>query len=97
MIVTKSAREELKRMLETREMPPGKFFRLATPPTWTLEGDFGIVMDEDRLGDSLIEYQGQVVLLVDPELGKQLMNATFDFTMSPQGPRFKLDVRPIMG
>ena len=58
MIVTKSAREELKRM---------------------------------------IEYQGQVVLLVDPELGKQLMNATFDFTMSPQGPRFKLDVRPIMG
>ena len=57
----------------------------------------GIVMDEDRLGDSLIEYQGRVVLLVDPELGKQLMNATFDFAMSPQGPRFKLDVRPILG
>ncbi len=93
MIVTKTAKDELKRMVEARVMPEGKFFRLATPPTWTLEGDFGIVLDEERSGDNTVEHNGQIVLLIDPDLARQLINATFDFTLSPQGPRFKLDVK----
>jgi len=92
MIVTPSAKDELKRMAEARAMPQGKYFRLATPPTWTLEGDFGIVLDEDRVGDMQVDHEGAVVLLVDPDLARQLMNATFDFVASPQGMRFKLDV-----
>jgi len=93
VIVTKTAKDELKRMVEARVMPEGKHFRLATPPIWTLEGDFGIVLDEERSGDNTVEHGGQVVLLIDPDLARQLINATFDFTMSPQGPRFKLDVK----
>lgn len=93
MMVTRRAKEELKRMLETRPMAPGKYFRLATPPVWTLEGDFGIVIDDDRAGDLQVEYEGVVVLLVDPDLAAQLRNATFDFVDSPQGMRFKLDIR----
>lgn len=95
MIVTKTAKEELKRMLEAREMPTGKYFRLATPPVWTLEGDFGIVLDEDRAGDLQVEHEGTVVLLVDPDLARQLMDGTFDFVSSPQGMGFKLDVRQV--
>lgn len=92
MIVTKTAKEELKRMLETREMAEGKFFRLATPPVWTLEGDFGIVIDEERSGDNQVKLDDTVVLLIDPDLASQLKNATFDFAVTPQGAGFKLDV-----
>lgn len=95
MVVTKTAKEELKRMLEARVMPEGKHFRLATPPVWTLEGDFGIVIDEDRAGDLEVEHEGQIVLLVDPDLAKQLLEATFDFVSTPQGMGFKLDVRQV--
>ena len=36
--VTDSAKRELKRVLETRSLTPGKALRLAVPPVWTGEG-----------------------------------------------------------
>lgn len=76
-------------MLEGRTMAEGKFFRLATPPVWTQDGDFGIVIDDQRQGDTRVEHSGAVVLLIDPELAQQLGNATFDFKEA----RFALEVR----
>ena len=90
--VTDAAKEELKRILETRSLDPGKYLRLATPPVWEGEGDFGVVIDEERFADHAVEFQGLKVLLMDPTLAEQLPNAVFDFKDSPQGARFTLDV-----
>ena len=90
--VTDSAKAELKRILETRSLDPDKFLRLATPPIWEGEGDFGVVIDTERFGDHAVEHDGLTVLLIDPGMGEQLPNAVFDFKELPQGPRFTLDV-----
>ena len=92
MTVTNRAREELKRIVETKGLDPGKFLRLATPPVWEGEGDFGIVIDEERHADQVVDFQGSVVLLLDPSLEEQLPKAVLDFKESPGGSRFTLDV-----
>ena len=92
MTVTENAKEELRRILETTSLGAGKHLRLATPPAWEGEGDFGIVIDEGRDGDSEVDFEGLTVLLIDPELQERLPNAVFDFKESPHGPRFTLDV-----
>ena len=90
--VTDSAKEELKRILETRSLDPGKHLRLTTPPVWEGQGDFGVVIDEERMGDHAVDFQGLKVLLIDPALAEQLSNAVFDFKDSPEGSRFTVDV-----
>ena len=90
--VTKSARRQLKRILEERELEPGKCLRLATPPMWDQEGDFGVVIDDEGHADMAVAYKGQKVLLVDPVLAESLASAVFDYKDSPAGGRFTLDV-----
>ena len=92
LTVTDSAREELKRTLETRSLDPGQCLRLAVPPVWSGEGDFGIVIDEQGQGDYAVELEGAKVLLVDPAVAEQLSSSVLDFKDSPDGPRFTLDV-----
>lgn len=86
--VTDSAKEELKRRLDIHNLPPGKYLRLATPPVWVGEGDFGIVIDETKDGDQVVDFQGSDVLLVDAGLADRLSDSVFDFKDS----RFTLDV-----
>ena len=90
--VTDSAKRELKRILETRSLAPDKALRLAVPPTWTGEGDFGIVIDEAETEGVMVEYEGSPVLLIDTELMEQLESSVLDFKDSPEGPKFTLDV-----
>ena len=90
--VTDSAKRELMRILETRSLAPGKALRLAVPPVWTGEGDFGIVIDEAETEGVMVNYEGSPVLLIDTELIEQLQNAVFDFKDSPEGLKFTLDV-----
>ena len=90
--VTSRAKEELKRILETSSLKSGKYLRLATPPAWTGEGDWGIVIDEERDGDQAVDFQGLKVLLLDFDLVERLTNAVFDFKDSSEGSRFTLDV-----
>ena len=45
--VTNRAKQELKRVGERLDLEMGKFLRLATPPMWVGEGDFGIVIAEE--------------------------------------------------
>ncbi|MBI2855803.1 MAG: hypothetical protein HYX93_03030 [Chloroflexi bacterium] len=90
--VTDRAKEELKRILEQRNLEPGKCLRLATPPVWKGEGDFGIVIDEERDGDSVVSFQGFKVLLVDSGIAQEVPTGVLDFKESPEGARFTLDV-----
>ena len=90
--VTDSAKEELKRIFEVKNLDPGRYLRLTTPPVWQGEGDFGIVIDDQGNGDHVVGLNGLTVLLVDPGLLEQLSNAVLDFKDSPGGSRFTLDV-----
>ena len=90
--VTDTAKRELKRILETRSLAPGKALRLAVPPIWTGEGDFGIVIDEAETEGVMVNYEGLPVLLIDMELMEQLKSSVLDFKDSPEGLKFTLDV-----
>ena len=90
--VTNRAKQELKRVGERLDLEMGKFLRLATPPMWVGEGDFGIVIAEELDGDRLVEHDGAVVLLVDWDLMERMPRAVLDFKESPEGARFTLDV-----
>ena len=86
--ITDSAREELHRMMGGYDFEEGQGFRLATPPVWEGQGDFGIVIDVARDRDHVIEYEGVAVLLLDPGTTEHLAKAVMDFKES----RFTLDV-----
>ena len=90
--VTENAKQELKRILQTQSLEPGKHLRLATPPVWVGDGDFGVVVDEQRDGDHEVQHQGVTLLLVDEALMQHMAKAVMDFKQSPEGPRFTLDV-----
>ena len=90
--VTDAAREELKRILGTSSLAQGKHLRLARPPEWVGEGDFGIVIDDGKEGDLIIDSDGQPLLLVAGALAEHMSASVFDFKDTPQGTGFTLDV-----
>ena len=90
--VTESAKAELSRILETKNLDSGKLLRLAVPPAWTGEGDFGIVIDEPESDDQETDFNGRKVLLVGADLLEKLASSVLDFKEFPDGPRFTLDV-----
>ena len=90
--ITDKAKEELKHIVSTRNLEPGKFLRLATPPMWEGEGDFGIVITEEGHSDHIINHEGVDILLVDSILAEELPNAVLDFKETPEGSGFTLDV-----
>jgi Fe-S cluster assembly iron-binding protein IscA len=86
--ITESAREELKHIVEIQNMEEGQFLRLATPPVWIGDGDFGVVIDKPGDDDMVVDHEGETVLLVDPGLAEHLAKSVMDFKDS----RFSLDV-----
>lgn len=90
--ITDRAKEELKRVLLTRRLEPGKLLRLAIPPAWTGEGDFGIVIDTEKEDDYAVKFDGEKVLLIEAGLMGHLESAVVDFKESPEGARFTVDV-----
>ena len=90
--VTDKAKEGLKSILETRSLAPGKLLRLAMPPVWKGEGDFGIVIDDQGENDHVVSFQGMDLLLIDASLLDRLAKAVLDFKESPRGMGFTLDV-----
>ncbi len=93
MVTVKTrAKKELRRIVETRPLAEGKYLRLTAPPVWEGEGGFGIVIDEERVGDHTVDFVGIRILLIDPGLAKNLSDSVLDFKDSPQGLRFTLDM-----
>ena len=90
--VTSGAKKELKRILRDTDIDSGKYLRLAMPPVWQGEGDFGIVIDSRTDRDEVLVYQKLEILLVDLDLVNKLSKSVLNFIDSPEGPRFTLDV-----
>ncbi|MSQ40951.1 MAG: hypothetical protein EXR55_04710 [Dehalococcoidia bacterium] len=92
LTVTEKAKAELRRTVERSSLAPNRHLRLAMPPVWTGDGDFGIVIDEEGERDQVVTSQGLVLLFVDGDLGERLSNAVLDFKAPPGGEGFTLDV-----
>lgn len=90
--VTDKAKTKLREMNEDGTVKDGKFLRLATPPTWTGEGDFGLVLDIERMGDTKITHSDIILLLIDPALDHGDDQRIFDLRETPDGSRFNLDI-----
>lgn len=86
--VTDLAKEELKRILNGRQIEAGRCLRLAVPPAWPGPGDFGIVVDDEKANDHAITLRGVKVMLVDDHLLAKLTDSVLDF----KEPGFSLDV-----
>ncbi len=93
LTVTEAAQAELLRIAEARGLEPGRLLRLAVPPVWTGEGDWGIVVDQRGAADVAFAREGATALVVERETADALSNATLDFkTEGVPSPRFTLDI-----
>ena len=90
--VTEAAKQQLKEVATQRQLDPGKFLRLAVPPVWTGEGDFGIVVDARGAMDMAVKLDGRTVLLIEREVADQMSKSILDYKTTPQGAGFTLDV-----
>ena len=86
--VTDQAKEELRRILEDRNIDAGRCLRLAIPPAWPGPGDFGIVVDDEKGDDHTITQRGVKLMLVDDHLLAKLADSVLDFKETA----FSLDV-----
>ncbi|MDA0769127.1 MAG: hypothetical protein O2821_02755 [Chloroflexi bacterium] len=92
MTVTDSAIDELFRIADGRGLENDKFLRLATPPVWIGEGDWGISISESDDDDEVFGRGGRTALVMAPSLSEQMSDAVLDFKDTPDGARFTLDV-----
>ena len=92
LTVTDEALAELKRIVQTKSLPPDRYLKLAVPPEWSGPGDFGVVIEVEKGGEVTFDYQGETVLAVDPGLAENLEESVFDFKQTPDGAGFTLDV-----
>lgn len=90
--VTNNAKEELKRIVESRKIEVGRCLRLAVQPTWPGPGDFGIVVDDEKADDHAVTLRGTKILLLEMQFIPQLDKAVLDFKTDLEGDRFTLDV-----
>ena len=90
--VTTAAKEQLARVVAERKLDPGRFLRLAIPPTWTGDGEFGIVIDSRTATDAGIMYNRNTVLLIDTDVNEEIPNSILDYKTPPEGAHFSLDV-----
>ena len=90
--ITDTAKKQLLVVTEQHDLGPGKFLRLAVPPTWEGEGDFGIVIDDRGVADISITEGNKTVLLIGPEVDEAVPKAVLDYKTPSEGPRFTLDV-----
>ena len=93
LTVTESACAELKKVTDARALEPGRLLRLAVPPVWTGQGDWGIVIDQRGAADIAYAHEGATVLVVEEVVAESLANAVLDYkTRGVPSPRFTLDI-----
>ena len=92
LTITDSAMDELDRIADGKHLEDGKFLRLATPPVWIGEGDWGIVVSDTDDDDDVFGKDGRTALGMSPSLAEQMADAVLDFKDTPEGARFTLDV-----
>ena len=82
--VTERAHEELKKILLAADISEPEIGLRLTP---TEPGQLGLIPDNEREGDQVVEYEGSKVLLVGTELTESLEGITIDCQDTPEGPR----------
>ena len=93
LTVTDTALAELRKVADTRALEPGRLLRLAVPPVWTGQGDWGIVIDQRGAADIAYAHDGGTVLVVEEIVADSLANAVLDYkTSGVPSPRFTLDI-----
>lgn len=93
LTVTNTALAELRKVADARALEPGRLLRLAVPPVWTGQGDWGIVIDQRGAADVAYAHEGATVLVIEQEVANALANAVLDYkTSGVPSPRFTLDI-----
>ena len=86
--VSNEAKSELSNIINSRKLNPDQCIRLSVPPAWKGEGDFGLVISNYGVSDSIIEFNNKNILLIDADLTNQLSKSNLDF----KDGRFTLDI-----
>ena len=84
--VTEYAREKLKVLLEASTEDPAAGIRL----TIAQSGQLGIVIDNEKPGDQVVEHKGSKVLLLDSIVSEAMSSFTLDTEETVEGNKFTL-------
>ena len=79
--VTERAKKEMSRVLADNVDHPAACLRLRV----SQEGNLGLGIDIERPDDEVIEFEGSVLLAVEPKLADSLVDVTIDVEESPEG------------
>ena len=79
--ITEQAKQELIKILAKKVDWPGARLRLMDRG----KGKLGLGIDIEAPGDQVIEYQGNKIMLIEPELANNLKGIILDVDNTPQG------------
>ena len=82
LTVTPAAKELLARLLGEKNAPEGEAARLVFN-----RDNLTIDIDAPRTGDTAIDYEDRVILLLDEEAADILSDNTLDVMDTPEGPK----------
>lgn len=88
---TDSARQELKRLLQTQTDEAGACLRLTSDEG----GQLTLIVDVEREGDESIEHEGSRVLVYGKDLADELKETTIDVENTMDGPRLVVLAVPL--
>jgi Fe-S cluster assembly iron-binding protein IscA len=78
--ITKRAARQLKTALSKAEDPEGTCFRIGVA-----DSQVKLVVDQERPGDTTIEHEGKILVVIDPAAGNVLSNRKLDFDDGASG------------
>jgi len=79
--ITERAKQELSKLLAKKVDWPYARLRLMDRG----QGKLGLGVDIEAPGDRIVEYEGRKVLIVEPELAKNIQGVTLDVDDTPKG------------
>ncbi|MBN1375785.1 MAG: hypothetical protein JXA01_06495 [Dehalococcoidia bacterium] len=84
--ITDDAKKELKKMLSENAPDPSVLLRLAANE----QGQLGLVMDKQMEGDSVLEYEGTKLMVIEDQLAVHLEGISLEVENTPEGPSLML-------
>lgn len=84
--ITEAAARHLKEAMAARATQPNQRLRLVAAPG----AQVGLVLDEAREGDEIIEVDGDPILVLKGTMVPLLKGLTLDYLNTPEGPRLTL-------
>ena len=86
--VSPAAKELLTRLLEEKNTPQSEAARLIFN-----QDNLTVEIDGPRSGDTAIDHEGRVILLLDEEAADILSDNTLDVMDTPEGPKLAFILR----